>query len=58
MAIDTLLQDATVDYGKSPTTSQRKLGETETSYYLPSRESGVNDMYVTWTIYHPLYSKL
>jgi hypothetical protein len=46
MAIDTLLQDVTADYGKSPTTCQRKLGETETSYYLPSRESGVNDMYV------------
>lgn len=46
MAIDTLVQDAIVVHRKSPTTSQRKLGETETSYYLPSRESGVNDMYV------------
>jgi hypothetical protein len=26
--------------------SQRKLGNTETAYYLSSRESGVNDMYV------------
>ncbi|KDR85482.1 hypothetical protein GALMADRAFT_218579 [Galerina marginata CBS 339.88] len=25
---------------------ERKLGETETSYFLPSRESGVNDMYL------------
>ena len=23
---------------------ERKMGETELSYYLPSRESGVNDM--------------
>ncbi|EKM84094.1 hypothetical protein AGABI1DRAFT_104077 [Agaricus bisporus var. burnettii JB137-S8] len=46
MAIDTLVQDAIVVHRKSPTTSQRKLGETETSYYLPSRESGVNDMYL------------
>lgn len=26
---------------------ERNLGETETSYYLPSREDGVNDMCVT-----------
>lgn len=26
---------------------ERKLGDTEASYYLPSRENGVNDMYVT-----------
>ena len=25
---------------------ERKLGDTELSYFLPSRESGVNDMYV------------
>lgn len=25
---------------------ERKLGDTEASYFLPSRESGVNDMYV------------
>jgi hypothetical protein len=25
--------------------SERKLGDTETSYYLPSRDNGVNDMY-------------
>ncbi|KXN88807.1 hypothetical protein AN958_06676 [Leucoagaricus sp. SymC.cos] len=25
---------------------ERRLGDTETSYYLPSRESGVNDMYL------------
>lgn len=25
---------------------QRVLGDSELSYYLPSRESGVNDMYV------------
>lgn len=30
---------------------ERQLGETEVSYFLPSRESGVNDMYVLllWT---------
>ncbi|KAF8956058.1 hypothetical protein BDZ97DRAFT_1672230 [Flammula alnicola] len=26
--------------------AERKLGETEVSYFLPSRESGVNDMYL------------
>ncbi len=25
---------------------ERKMGDTELSYFLPSRESGVNDMYV------------
>jgi len=30
--------------------TERSLGETETSYFLPSRESGVNDMYVLVTI--------
>ena len=25
---------------------QRRLGDSELSYYLPSRENGVNDMYV------------
>jgi hypothetical protein len=25
---------------------ERKLGDSELSYFLPSRESGVNDMYV------------
>jgi hypothetical protein len=29
---------------RSPTLVQRSLGETEASYFLPSRESGVNDM--------------
>ncbi|KAF5352707.1 hypothetical protein D9756_005938 [Leucocoprinus leucothites] len=28
------------------TQSERTLGDTEASYYLPSRESGVNDMYL------------
>jgi len=26
--------------------SERNLGETEIAYYLPSRDNGVNDMYV------------
>lgn len=25
---------------------ERKMGDTELSYYLPSRQTGVNDMYV------------
>jgi len=28
--------------------SERNLGETEMAYYLPSRENGVNDMYLSW----------
>ncbi|KAF9454147.1 hypothetical protein P691DRAFT_718074 [Macrolepiota fuliginosa MF-IS2] len=30
----------------NPTRCERRLGDTEASYYLPSRESGVNDMYL------------
>ena len=29
---------------KKPAPIERQLGETEVSYFLPSRESGVNDM--------------
>lgn len=57
MAIDTLLQNGIAGLelkhaGAEPRTSQRKLGETEISYYLPSRDSGVNDMYVACPSYH------
>ncbi|KAJ4485801.1 hypothetical protein J3R30DRAFT_3282574 [Lentinula aciculospora] len=31
---------------QNPTRLERRLGDTETSYFLPSRESGVNDMYL------------
>ena len=31
----------------TPSHVERKLGDSELSYFLPSRESGVNDMYVT-----------
>ncbi|KAH9486485.1 hypothetical protein JR316_0000550 [Psilocybe cubensis] len=43
---------STVNYGAKAISNQtishveRKLGETEVSYFLPSRESGVNDMYL------------
>ncbi|TCD62410.1 hypothetical protein EIP91_006938 [Steccherinum ochraceum] len=30
----------------TPTRFERKMGETELSYYLPSRQTGVNDMYL------------
>ncbi|CAA7265890.1 unnamed protein product [Cyclocybe aegerita] len=36
----------TVDKGLSSNHVERQLGETEVSYFLPSRESGVNDMYL------------
>lgn len=29
-----------------PLCYERKMGDTELSYFLPSRQSGVNDMYV------------
>lgn len=29
---------------------ERRLGDTEASYFLPSRESGVNDMFVVWSL--------
>lgn len=31
---------------QNPIRIERSLGDTETSYFLPSRESGVNDMYI------------
>ncbi|KIK70676.1 hypothetical protein GYMLUDRAFT_32717 [Collybiopsis luxurians FD-317 M1] len=31
---------------QNPTRLERRLGDTEASYFLPSRESGVNDMYL------------
>ncbi|KAF9074846.1 hypothetical protein BDP27DRAFT_1380944 [Rhodocollybia butyracea] len=31
---------------QNPACLERKLGDTEASYFLPSRESGVNDMYL------------
>ncbi|KAJ6503384.1 hypothetical protein C8R47DRAFT_1105925 [Mycena vitilis] len=36
--------DTLVDVSRGPL--ERQLGETEASYFLPSRESGVNDMYL------------
>ncbi|KAG6814136.1 hypothetical protein H0H92_002131 [Tricholoma furcatifolium] len=33
--------------------TERKMGDTELSYYLPSRESGVNDMYLHLGCYAP-----
>ncbi|KAJ3511392.1 hypothetical protein NLJ89_g4124 [Agrocybe chaxingu] len=36
----------TVDEGLPSNHVERQLGETEVSYFLPSRESGVNDMYL------------
>ena len=43
------LQESATNVPTSLRTSshvERKLGDTEISYFLPSRESGVNDMYV------------
>ncbi|THV07508.1 hypothetical protein K435DRAFT_788427 [Dendrothele bispora CBS 962.96] len=37
----------------TPSRLERKLGDTEASYFLPSRENGVNDMYV-FTVPLPL----
>ncbi|KAF5368480.1 hypothetical protein D9758_002233 [Tetrapyrgos nigripes] len=34
---------------------ERKLGDTEASYFLPSRENGVNDMYLHLGFRAPLY---
>lgn len=34
------------DTTTTPALFERRLGDTETSYYLPSRGEGVNDMYV------------
>lgn len=40
-----LTDQITTDVQKAPVV-RRRLGDTEASYFLPSRESGVNDMYL------------
>lgn len=37
---------------------ERRLGETEVSYYLPSRESGTNDMYAPYTFLCTLFEPI
>ncbi|KAF7311038.1 hypothetical protein HMN09_00647300 [Mycena chlorophos] len=43
--VDSQSSDDTV-VDTTPRTFERQLGETETSYFLPSRNNGVNDMYL------------
>ena len=50
-----------LDAQRSPTaneqvypTFERQMGDTELSYYLPSRADGVNDMYVSFRFAHSL----
>jgi hypothetical protein len=40
----TKVRDAIEPYERSARRFERPMGDTEVSYYLPSRESGVNDM--------------
>ena len=35
---------------------ERKMGDSELSYYLPSRANGVNDMYRSSCFVHPGFS--
>jgi hypothetical protein len=39
--------DAPDRRGQTPASYERKLGDTETSYYLQSRATGVNDMFAS-----------
>lgn len=44
--LPTALEDAPSSSRAEPLCYERRMGDTELSYFLPSRQSGVNDMYV------------
>jgi hypothetical protein len=43
--------DTLIDASSCRRRLERQLGETEASYFLPSRESGVNDMYGNLSVF-------